>query len=231
MLVASIDVGIINLGVAFVILHDTTYRLERIVQVEHVDTTIFRHDAVPLSACTLGHTKTATDRVMHFIQERAALFDDCAVILIERQPIQGHTDVEQVLFMHFRNRAELVSPNSMHKLLQIGHLTYEWRKVKTVEFADTMLDPEQFPEYHRMTRRHDVADALCLLIYWAYSHHVRTSETEAEAAALPDKAGAPAETRLAENEEATQAQESACPNPFQKYKFMPRTPLFGAKSK
>lgn len=177
MLVASIDVGIVNLAVAFVEVDSDTYQLTRIVRVENVDSTKFEHGTVCYDACTLGHTKTATDRIMHFIQERAALFDTCARILIERQPIQGHTDVEQLLYMVFRDKAELVSPNSMHKLLNIGHLTYEWRKVKTVEFADTMLDPITFHEYHSMERRHDIADALCLLIYWAYSHHTAPSKT------------------------------------------------------
>lgn len=230
MLVASIDVGIVNLGVAFVYVDDATSKLQRILHVENVNTTLITHQRVPQAECTLGHTKTATDRVMHFIQERADMFAQCAVVLIERQPIQGHTDVEQVLFMHFRDRAELVSPNSMHKLLQIGHLTYEWRKFKTVEFADTMLDPAQFPEYHQMERKHDVADALCLLIYWAYTRHLRTSPPAAAATSLPDTGAAPAQTSSGESGAATPVPESsgqAPPaNPFAKYAFVASKPLF-----
>ena len=231
MLVASIDVGIVNLAVAFVEVDDTTFQLGRIVRVENVDSTVWPHVVVSREACMLGHTKTATDRIMHFIQERAQLFDACAHVLIERQPIKGHTDVEQLLFMLYRDRAELVSPNSMHKLLGINHLTYEWRKVKTVEFADAMLDPELFKEYHSMERRHDIADALCLLIYWAYS---RCSKVEVpgpprpplaacEAREETKRAARPVATAESRSARATAPADSAgsnsSSNPFAKYQF------------
>ena len=224
MLVASIDVGIVNLAVAFVELDDATFQLVRIESVENVDTTRMVHHAVLFSACTLGHTKTATDRVMHFIQERQALFARCDKVLIERQPLQGHTDVEQVLFLAFRDKAELVSPNSMHKLLQINHLTYEWRKVKTVEFADSMLDPAQFPEYHRMERRHDIADALCLLIFWAYTKHHAAAPATNTPGTLKDQAAARSEalaqtTSAADSAAATEAEGAPAPNPFAKYAY------------
>lgn len=171
MLVCSLDVGVVNLAVAFVEVDPSTYRLRHIVKVENVDTRLLEHSAVPLRACTLGHSKTAADRVMHFIQERGQLFDACTHVLIERQPIRGLTDVEQLLFALFRSKAELISPNAMHKLFNMQDFSYDDRKVRTVQVADSLLDRSTFSEYHAMERRHDVADALCLLIYWAFTRH------------------------------------------------------------
>jgi hypothetical protein len=64
----------------------------------------------------------------------------------------------------------------MHKHFNINFLTYEWRKVKTVEIADTMLG--HFPEYRELERQHDIADALCLLLYWLHTTK-RAADTEA----------------------------------------------------
>jgi hypothetical protein len=195
MLVASIDVGIINLAVVFARIADD-FTVESIERVENVNTTHFEHDLVPYDDCTLGHTKTTTDRLSHFVQERAPWFDACEVVLIERQPIMGHTDVEQCLFMLFRDKAHLVSPNAMHKHFNINYLTYEWRKVKTVEIADTMLG--HHPEYLGLERRHDIADALCLLLYWLHTTRVAADrKVGGEADAAP-----PGTTSAAEVDEA-----------------------------
>lgn len=162
--IASIDVGIINLALVVVEVEDAA--VTRVVHLGVSDTTKFEHNRVHYDNCVLGHTKTTTDRVNHFVQERLDLFERADKVLIERQPIQGHTDVEQVLFMLFRDRAELVSPNAMHKYFQINHLTYEWRKVKTTEIADASFQHLNFPHYFRLQRRHDIADAWCLLLFW-----------------------------------------------------------------
>lgn len=168
MLVASIDVGIVNLAVVFVVLDDVTFHIQRILRVENVNSVAMEHTAVSRENCALGHSKTAADRVTHFVQERQALFDSCGVILIERQPIMGHTDVEQLLFLLFRTRAELVSPNAMHSFFNISAYTYDGRKQKTTMIADHYLHPDEFPEYYALERRHDIADAICLLFYWIH---------------------------------------------------------------
>jgi hypothetical protein len=166
MWVASVDVGIVNLAIVFAELEDHTHRLIRIARCENVDTRNMVHDVVGPEECKLGHTKTSTDRLQHFVQERRTWFDRCDRVLIERQPIMGHTDVEQLLYLTFRNKAELVSPNSMHKFFNISGYTYEGRKIMTVQIADQLLPPDRFPEYHALERQHDVADALCLLLFW-----------------------------------------------------------------
>lgn len=172
MLVASIDVGIIHLALVFARIHGVERGAENVhlVQAECVDTTHFEHDSIPFHQCTLGHTKTTADRIAHVVQQRRHLFDACTHVLIERQPLQGHTHVEQVLYLMLRDKAILVSPNAMHKFFNISHFTYEGRKEQVVRIVNNMLPPHRFPDYHALDRKHDVADALCLLLFWLHTH-------------------------------------------------------------
>ena len=97
------------------------------------------------------------------------MFDACTHVLIERQPLVGHTDVEQILFFMFRHKAVLVSPNAMHNYFKISKYSYETRKYKTVMLAAHFLSVDHFPEYHCLERKHDIADALCLLLFWIHT--------------------------------------------------------------
>jgi Holliday junction resolvasome RuvABC endonuclease subunit len=172
MLVASIDVGITHLALVFARISES-FQLIRVQRTECVDSTQFEHTRVSAELCTLGHTKTTADRIAHVVQERQHLFDACHHILIERQPLQGHTHVEQVLFMLFRARASLVSPNAMHKHFRINHFTYEGRKQQVVRIVDELLPLHHFPHYHSLERKHDVADAICLLLFWLHEQQQR----------------------------------------------------------
>lgn len=173
MFVSSIDVGIVNLGVIFVELDDITLQLIQIIYVDNVNSTVFEHNVVSHDNCTLGHMKTTTDRLMHFVQERQPMFDMCLHVLIERQPPLGHTDVEQILFFMFRDKAVLISPNAMHKFFKISNHSYENRKHQTVLIANAFLSIDQFPEYHNLERKHDIADAFCQLLFWVDMQHKR----------------------------------------------------------
>lgn len=179
MFVLAIDVGIINLALVVARVRGATWQLEEVVHAELVDTTQMTHRVVDGDACTLGHTKTHTDRLMHVLQERPWV-QRCEVVLIERQPFQGHTDVQEVLFLLLRDRAVLISPNSMHKHFGIRTLAYEWRKVRTVELAAPYLPPSRFPAYALMERQHDVADAVCMVVFWVAVQHREAAEAEAK---------------------------------------------------
>jgi hypothetical protein len=165
MFVLAIDVGIINLGLVVARVSRSAWRVEEVVHAELVDTTHMAHTVVHEDVCTLGHTKTHTDRLMHVLQERPWV-SRCDVVLIERQPFQGHTDVQEVLFLLMRDRAVLVSPNALHKHFGMQTLPYEWRKLRVVELASPYLPPSRFPEYAVMERQHDVADAVCMVVFW-----------------------------------------------------------------
>jgi hypothetical protein len=66
----------------------------------------------------------------------------------------------------FKDKVVLVSPVSMHTHFGMRHLNYEQRKERTVEIATKYLK-EDIP----YDRKHDIADALCMIIY----HHFRVA--------------------------------------------------------
>ncbi len=165
MKVLSFDVGICNLAFVIAILDDETLELCHIEECNNLDIRNMKHTVVSKIECTLGHTNTATDWLEHFFQEHPQ-FEECAHVFVERQPIHGICSVEQLLFSHFRDRVELISPNAMHKHFGINHLDYEGRKEMTVKMVADLLPRDQFPNYHQMERKHDVSDAICLLLFW-----------------------------------------------------------------
>ena len=60
---------------------------------------------------------------------------------------------------HWRDKTHLVSPNAMHAHFRIGGLSYDGRKHATEAIAEPFVPAVA-------GRRHDVADALCLLLFW-----------------------------------------------------------------
>jgi hypothetical protein len=58
----------------------------------------------------------------------------------------------------------------MHKHFGIGYLDYENRKIKTEQIAGEYFPSEQ-NNYWNQVRKHDMADAMCMIIY--YTHKER----------------------------------------------------------
>jgi hypothetical protein len=164
MIVLSFDVGLIHLGFVKARIDPTAWTLENIERVECVDLSSIPHRRVPLSSCRLYHTRTACDQIQHFLQEYSDELSGVDRVLIERQPPGGLLHVEQLLFTFFRDKAQLISPQSVHKYLGIGHLDYEGRKLETVRRAAPFLSPCN--EWQKQNRKHDMADALCFIQYW-----------------------------------------------------------------
>ncbi len=162
MKIISIDVGYHNLGLvkAFI---DDTYEIT-VEQIFTVDLPKLPHRRVKRQECRLEHTSELADLMAHFIQEFGHLLDEADKILIERQPPTGLTNIETLLLYLYRHKTKLISPNSMHKHFIIGHLEYEKRKERTVEFASQLL--ENFEFYKELERKHDIADAVCMLIFY-----------------------------------------------------------------
>jgi len=57
----------------------------------------------------------------------------------------------------------LVSPVSMHTHFGMRHLSYEERKERTVSIASKYIH-EEIP----YERKHDIADALCMIVYYNF---------------------------------------------------------------
>ena len=153
MIYAAIDIGYKNLG---------------LVQADHnmnvsfmkkIDISRLPHKRMEWCDCKIPHTNEVADLVAHFVQEYQDVLLACDVLLMERQPPGGLTNVETLLLFMFRDKVKLVSPNAMHAHFGMNHLDYEQRKERTVEIASKYVT---LPD---ITRKHDIADALCMILY------------------------------------------------------------------
>lgn len=169
--IVSIDVGIIHLGLVQGKINKDGF-LVALPVVELVDLTNLAHTVVKRKHCKLYHSKELSDRLDHFYQEYAHIFNDADLILIERQPIHGLQAVQQSLFKQFRDRVILISPNKMHAHFKLCKC-YEGRKVQTTAILKEVFRkiPHDSRRLHAMDRLHDIGDAVCILIY--YTHGIR----------------------------------------------------------
>ena len=157
-IVVSIDIGYINMG--FVEAYISPSREISIINAKRLNISRHTQNRVSKQDCKLCHTREIVDGVMHFIQEYKPVLDNCDVLLIERQPPQGFTSIEGILFYEYRNKAVLISPNAMHSFFKIRHLVYDDRKEKTVQFASEYID------LNFIERKHDISDAVCMIIFY-----------------------------------------------------------------
>jgi hypothetical protein len=160
MFVISIDIGYYNLGIVKAIIKDGK---PEVLEAKKVDLTVFSHNTVPFCNCTLVHSREPADLVAHFVQEYQQDLYGASTIYIERQPPGGLQNIEALLMYIFRSKIVLVSPNAMHKYFGISHLDYEGRKEKTIQLASEYLKNNSY--YQSLSRQHDIADAVCLLLY------------------------------------------------------------------
>jgi len=166
--ILSIDIGIKHLGLSVTLLNND-YSIMEIIWIDLIDIQKFIHkDGPNKSDCKLQHTKTFCDWINHVFQENAIIFERADAILIERQPPIGLVGIEQLIFSRWRDKAVLISPNSMHKFFRIGHYDYEQRKVETVRIALKCLDDnsELVEKFGTYERKHDIADTLCMMLFW-----------------------------------------------------------------
>jgi len=158
MIFIGVDIGYYNMG----LVRCKTDPLE-VTWCNKVDITNYTHTRVSFCDCQLHHTHEMGDYVLHFIQEHRWLFDEADKIFIERQPPGGFGAIESLLFVTFREKVELINPNSLHKHLGIGHLDYVRRKEETIKKATPYLS--HIHNYNKNFRKHDMADALCMCLY------------------------------------------------------------------
>jgi hypothetical protein len=177
----SIDPGISLLGMSCGVCN-TDYTGFRVTFIESINLTIMcnTHTTISRKECQLYHTNELSDRIDHFIQEYIIPFEACDMLFIERQPINGHTDVEQLLFKAFRSKAELVPPRSMHVTFGINgmkHLPKDdrrlWRKQQTTKLCVKYMQDDVKEKFQNMIDAfnrdplrnpppYDPADSICL---------------------------------------------------------------------
>lgn len=169
MIILSIDIGIIHLGLASVEV-DQEWNVVYVDILKLYNITIFKHRYKDIS-CKKFHTACFSDWVDHLITYHKKLFINADYILLELQPPCGLKGIEQLIFHQYRNKCILIHPASVHKSLHMGHLDYENRKKYSVYYAKKWLgrfdnSGSLLKKINKYKRKHDVADALCMIIYW-----------------------------------------------------------------
>ena len=192
--VLSIDIGISNLGFVWgnITFDPEDYTKERnyykkniinylldksifqrniqIMDCNRINITNVKHNKVKLCDCTLRHDSCIPDYLDHFIQEHMNMFDDSDIILLERQPPAGITNVQDLLFTRFRDKVLLVSPNSVHKYFNMSK-DYDTRKIESEQISSLFLCT--FRGFIKNMRKHDISDSLLMIIYY---YHTRFEE-------------------------------------------------------
>jgi hypothetical protein len=155
--ILSIDIGIINLGYVY-------SEGLNVLECNRVDITKVKHNKVPYCNCKLHHDFCIPDYLDHFIQENPDIFKNSDIILIERQPPVGITNVQDLIFTKFRNKVKLVSPNTIHKFFKMSKCDYDTRKIESLELTNKYL--KQFTTFQNNERKHDISDAMLMIIYY-----------------------------------------------------------------
>jgi hypothetical protein len=183
--VLSIDIGIVNLGYVYSEIHlsppdlnkykakllnnnyllnkDTIKKNIHIIDCNRVDITRVIHKRISYCSCKLHHDNCIPDYLDHFIQETPH-FQECDVLIIERQPPIGITNVQDLLFKLFRDKVLLVSPGSVHKYFNLPRCEYDIRKEKSKNIAEEYLS--SFGKFTNNIRKHDIADAMLMILFY-----------------------------------------------------------------
>ena len=155
MKILAIDIGYINMGL--VLAECGNGPGIKVEYLKKVDLGIYKNI----------RTNDFVDIIPLFVEEHNHIFTSADKILIERQPPGGFTNIEILLHYMFRDKVSLISPVSMHTHFGMRHLDYEGRKDRTVAIANKYLDDEIPYE-----RKHDIADALCMIIFFNFRNSV-----------------------------------------------------------
>ena len=181
MKILSIDIGITNLGYVYAeldikapetgskyknLLLNSFYEQSncniKVLECDRVDITNVHHRRVRFCDCKLLHERCIPDYLDHFVQEHP-VFEECDVLLLERQPPFGITNVQDLLFTRFREKVKMLNPNSFHVFFNFSR-DYEMRKIESTKIANNFLNT--FFNYNVNERKHDISDALIMIIYY-----------------------------------------------------------------
>jgi hypothetical protein len=159
---AGVDPGFRHLAVASI---DVDVRTMRIVS----DRCVLVDAVKAQEQCTdtkCVHTKTTSSRLRHVYAKLDNIVNKAEAIYIERQPLTGMTDIEQLLFDRWRGNSVLINSRRMRKSLDCWTDDYDDRKVLALQRAEQLrrvyMDSE--PPWVLGDRNHDAAEA------WLYAY-------------------------------------------------------------
>ncbi len=159
--VISIDIGLYHLGFiqAYVENKKTVVTQCELIDIKSLSE--YCND----SNCELHHERCISDYVSHLFKTHYTSFEKANRILVEQQPPTGFISIQELIRNKYRNKVSVINPRKMHTFFDIGHLNYEQRKEFTVSYATRAL--KHFQSFQELERKHDMADAYCLLRYYA----------------------------------------------------------------
>lgn len=119
------------------------------------------------------HSNDLVDLIPLMLDDRKykSWFDSSEQILIERQPIGGFTDIQTLIHFIHKDKTILISPNAMHKHFGFENLDYDQRKERTVKIATPYLEDNEY--FQRLERKHDIADAICMILFQNYHNSIQ----------------------------------------------------------
>ena len=165
----GIDIGYYNIGL---VLAECNEAEVEVLYIQKVDLSEFKTKDNP----------ELSDMIRMLVTEYSNVFNQAHQVLIERQPPGGISSVEVLLHYIFRDKAILISPVSMHKHFGIGHLDYEQRKERTELIASKYIKNSLY--YERLGRKHDIADALCMILFQNYKNGMQFKKRTIEKSGL-----------------------------------------------
>jgi len=170
MKILSIDIGIINLGYVYVDLDPSDLEMVNVLSCNRTNITNIRHKRVPFCECKLHHEYCIPDYLDHFIQENEEIFTESDIILIERQPPVGITNVQDLIFVKFRPKIFFINPSSVHKHFCMSK-EYSKRKEQSESICKKYL--ENSLNFTNNIRKHDISDAMLMVLYY---HKIKNDE-------------------------------------------------------
>lgn len=162
--IVCFDAGITHVGMVLAEADDDAWSNLRVMQVACVDLAAVEHRRVPRCECTLRHDKTLASRFAHFLQEHEATIGAATDVIVEQQPPGSAGQVFEQLLLFSVPRASTVHPRSVHVFHGYSHLEYDGRKQAAERVAAPLLEG---CAHGSLTRSHDVADAVCILLFVA----------------------------------------------------------------
>jgi|TARA_B110000977_G_scaffold55361_1_gene75430 hypothetical protein len=155
MKILAIDIGYHNMGIVLANSSDKGPKVE----VEYIK-------KVSLADYKYIKSNDFVDTIPLFVEDHQSIFDGADRILIERQPPGGFQNIEILLHYMFKDKVTLISPVSMHVHFGMRHLNYEERKERTVVISEKYMGEIPYE------RKHDIADALCMIIFYNFRTEV-----------------------------------------------------------
>lgn len=171
--VLSIDIGITHLGLSLCSITDD-FDIHEVLYIDLIDITKFHCE----KDCEWNHSRNIADWLTHLFSNEYDLFNNADHILIERQPLSGLKAVEQIIFMVLRDKAELISPNSVHKMFHLPRGDYDGRKVICESIVRKFLNSQQLSIFESHERKHDIADSILFTYFWCKKKKIRKQAEE-----------------------------------------------------